>query len=271
MNARAGATGRWARAAVLMACTLPLAPLGVAGQVTDTTMVPDTSGLVRALTLSPEIVGQLETLTTSAFDTPYAMGLIPTGMVEAALASEYVSIAGSDSLDVRRMTGNMTHVLHAIDPTLVASGLGLGYGFRRAAEGVRNAITLAASAPGASDVLLYHASFIEEAATGAMAKADDAVALARTIRSSTDPETIRPLLDRLARLVRAMAYGEDADGDGRIGSTGAEAGLAQAAYHLSLVRRVEQLPPAPPLPAALPLPDGLVVPGYAHASPGRDQ
>ncbi len=203
----------------------------------------DSLGVVR--TLPPEIVGHLESLTTSFFDTPSGMGLIPTGMVEAALASEYVSIAGMDSTNVRQMTGNMTHVLHAIEPQLAGGGLGLGYGFRRAAEGVRTYAEMAASAPGASDALLYHAPFILQAADGAVARAEEAVALARRIRSSTDPDVIRPLLDQLAERVRAMAYGFDADRDGRIGHTPAEAGLAHAAYHLRGWRAWHPRPPCP--------------------------
>ena len=242
------------------------------GVVVDSTLAgADTlafDSLARVMALPPEIIDHLESITTSSFETPFQMGLLPTGMVEAAIASEYVSVAGSDSLDVGRMTRNMVHVLHAIDPSLVGGGLGLGYGFRRAAGGVRQAARLAASAPGASDVLLYHASFIEDAANGALARADEAVAVARSIRSSSDPEAIRPLLDRLAGLVRAMAYGFDADRDGRIGHTAAESGLAQAAYHLALVRRVEGLAPAPPLPAGLPLPASLIVPGYARGGTG---
>jgi hypothetical protein len=38
-----------------------------------------------------------------------------------------------------------------------------------------------------------------------------------------------------------MAYGNDADRDGRIGYAESEMGLAQAGYHLALVRRVEGL------------------------------
>ena len=38
-----------------------------------------------------------------------------------------------------------------------------------------------------------------------------------------------------------MAYGRDADRDGRIGYEESEMGLAQARYHLSLIMRVEGL------------------------------
>ena len=51
-----------------------------------------------------------------------------------------------------------------------------------------------------------------------------------------------------------MAGGADRDRDGRIGHTASETGLARAAYHLELVRRVEGLDPVPPLPGDLPIP-----------------
>jgi hypothetical protein len=60
------------------------------------------------------------------------------------------------------------------------------------------------------------------------------------------------LISRLQALIRAMAYGRDADRDGRIGQTEAEVGLAQGWYHLQLVCRVEDLymPALAPFPLA---------------------
>jgi hypothetical protein len=204
--------------------------------------------------LPPQIVGYLRMMTSTAPDTPYGMGLIPTGIVEARIAEGYVWIAGQDSANIRNMTDNMIHVMHAIDPTSVQSGLGMGYGLKQAAEGVRTYIGLATS-EGASGPLLYHAPYIDGAVAGALARADEAMALARRIEASTDPEATLPMLERLGDLVRAMAYGFDRDRDGRIGNDASEAGLAQAAYHLELIRRVEGLDPPPPLPPNLPIPE----------------
>jgi hypothetical protein len=195
--------------------------------------------------LPPEALEHLGAISTTFFDTPDGMGLLPTGLAEAAIAEEYVRVAGRDSTNVRAMSGNMVHVLHAIDPGLTGGGYGLGYGFRRAAEGVRVSIQLAMQAGGVTEPLLYHAQFIEAAATGALAKADDAVTLARQIQGSQNAAATLRLVNRLANLVRAMAYGADLDGDGRIGNDPAEAGLAQAGYHLELVRRMEALVQAP--------------------------
>lgn len=228
-------------------------PASSAGQARDSTSAPDSLGpIARAVgdpsSPSPAQVRtpmplaaqeQIHAITTAFFDTPNRMGLLPTGMAEAEIAAAYVRLAGRDSTNVGAMSGGMIHVLHAIDPDLTGGGAGLGYGFRRAAEGVRTAIQLATSVEGAPESLLYHAPFIESAATGAMARADDAVALARQIQGSTDAASTLRLVDRLAAVVRSMTWGEDRDGDGRIGADASEAGLAQALYHLELVRRME--------------------------------
>lgn len=223
-------------------------------QLPDSSAVADTSGVAAPSDsadvligdtlpgrppLPPEALEHLAAISTAFFDTPDGRGLLPTGMAEAAIAAEYVRLAGRDSANARAMSGNMVHVLHAIDPGLTGGGYGLGYGFRRAAEGMRVSIQLALQVEGITEPLLYHGAFIEAAATGALARSDDAVALARQIQGSTDARATLRLLNRLAGLVRAMAWGADLDGDGRIGNTPEEAGLAQAGYHLQLVGRME--------------------------------
>jgi hypothetical protein len=250
------------RTTVTRALTGALALFALARPVTA--QVPDTAAVVDSLAadstdvrapLPQEVVGYLESMTSVFPGAPFGMGLIPTGMVEARIAEAYVLIAGSDSANLDNMTDNMVHVLHAIDPGLVPDGLGLGYGVKQAAEGVRTYIGLALAVDGVSETVRYHAPFIEDAATGALARADEAIDLTRRIEASTDPEATLPLLERLARIVRSMAYGFDRDRDGRIGNDASEAGLAQAAYHLELIRRVEGLAPPPPLPPDLPIPE----------------
>ncbi len=208
-----------------------------------------------APTLPTPVIDALWRILGESEETPYRMGLLPTGMVEAEIAAAYVTIAGRDSTNVRAMRTNMANVVHAIDPSLVQRGAGLGFGFRRAAEGVRLEVRYAAADPGASPALLYHAPFVEDAATNALALADDAVTLARRIeRSQEDAETTLELLEDLADVVRAMAHGRDADRDGRIGHAADESGLARAGHHLMLVSRVERLATPRPLPESLPIP-----------------
>jgi len=253
---------------------LGMAADGVAQQA-DSTIVSDSlsgpmvgdsllaDSLAAALVLDPlapptlptVVLGHLAAMTNTFVDTPNGMSLIQTGMVEAEIAAVYIRIAGQDSTDLRAMTTNMVNVARAIDPTEVSFGGGLGYGFKRAAEGVRTYIELASTARGTSETIRYHAPYITDAANGALSRVDEALALARRIGVAQDTETARPLLDDLAEVVRAMTFGVDRDRDGRIGSDPSEAGLAQARYHLEVIRRAERLGPEPALPDSLPIPE----------------
>jgi hypothetical protein len=240
------------------AVALVMTAVPAQGQIPDSSAVdPMADDSIPLLpTLPTRIADHIYAMTHTFVDTPYGMGLIPTGMVEARIAEAYVRIAGQDSANVRAMKTNMVHVVHAIDPVQVDFGQGLGYGFKRAAEGVQTYIGLAAEDPAASPALLFHAPYVRDAATNALALADDAIAMARSIQASTETEP-EPLLERLedlADLIRAMAWGSDRDRDGRIGNNAAESGLAKAGYHLELVRRMERLDTVPALPDALPIP-----------------
>lgn len=192
--------------------------------------------------LPEEVIMHMSHLLTTFSDTPGGMGLIETGIAEAGIAAEYVRIAGQDSLNLRNMTSNMIHVIHAIDPSLVTNGQGLGYGVKRAAQAVAMHAELATAVEGVNDNFLFHGPYIAAAGRGALRRADAALGMARRVQSATDPESALRLLDRLAILVRAMAYGFDADDDGRIGFNEEEFGLAQARYHLDTVRRYQGIP-----------------------------
>ena len=244
--------GRRLVAGALASLTVAFADPGFAeAQIPDSTLVPDstqpadstqaTDSLRSAARLPEAVLLHLAHLAEAFFDTPRGMGLIETAMAEAEIAARYVSLAGQDATNLGRMIGNMSHVLHAIDPVEVGNGFGLGYGVRRAAEGVLLHIDLATSVEGVSDNVVFHAGYITAAASAALVRANAAIALARQVQRATTPGEALPLIERLADLVRTMAYGDDADRDGRIGYPDTESGLAQARYHLRLIRRVAGL------------------------------
>lgn len=201
----------------------------------------DTPAAAPFVPLPAEAVVHLDHLTEAFPSTPGGAGLIPTGLAEAEIALEHVRLAGRDSTSLGTMTSNVAHVLNAIDPNEVGTGYGLGFGVKRAAEETLLHMDFATRVPDVSETLLFHAAYVSAAAESAIRRADQAVALARRIQRAASAEAALPLVEDLAELVRAMAYGNDADGDGRIGYDEAEMGLAQAAYHLALVRRVERL------------------------------
>ena len=179
-------------------------------------------------------------ITEGFADTPYGMGLLKTAMLEGEIAAAWVRVAGVDTLSLSRMQQAMANVLHAIDPEGVPVGTGLGYGFRRATEavGVHAELALMSDHDSVAPALAFHGPFMTRAAQAAQSKADDVIALSLQVQAAQNVSSALRLIDRLAETVRVMMYGEDTDRDGRIGQTEAEIGLAQAAYHLSLVYRV---------------------------------
>lgn len=218
----------------------------LAGQLVDslaTTLsgdsVQESSGL-RDPSLPPDARLHLDHITVGYGDTPLGMGLMKTAMIEAEIASAWVRVAGMDSLGLTRMRGAMRNVLHALDPVEASSGAGMGYGFRRAAEGVLAHAELA-MADSTSVSLAFHGPYVLRAASAGRALADDAIALAHSVQRASDPVAALRDVNRLAEVLRSMVYGRDADGDGRIGHTDGEVGLAQATYHLGLVYRRDGL------------------------------
>lgn len=173
-------------------------------------------------------------------DTPFGMGLLKTAMLEGEIAAAWARVAGVDTLDLGRMQRAMNNVMHAIDPVEVPVGAGMGYGFRQAAEGVgmHTDLAMMAAADSLAPSLAFHGPFMARAANAARTRADDAIAIARQVQAAQDVRSALRLVDRLSETIRTMMYGEDEDRDGRIGQTEDEVGLAQAAYHLSLVYRV---------------------------------
>lgn len=218
----------------------------VGGAVADSmsALPADSSHLGRA-PLPDEVIAHLGHLAVSFNDTPGGMGLIATAMAEAEIAADLVRRAGRDATDLATMRRTMADVLHAIDPAEVGSGAGLGYGFKRATEEVLRHVALAEATPGATSSVRFHAPHIRRAARGALRQADQAIDLARRIQRATEAGSAHRLVQELAERVRAMTHGEDGDGDGRIGYVEEESGLAQATYHLTLIRRAEGLAPMP--------------------------
>ncbi len=198
------------------------------------------SSVLPETAIPPEAQLHLAHLVESSSDAPGEASLLKIAMLEGEIAAAWVRVAGVDTLDVNRMIAAMTHVIHAIDPTEVRSGNGMGYGFRRAAENIQtHADMLQIAVPDTlSPAIAFHVPFVSHAAYIAQARADDVITLARQIQSARDVNSTIPLIKKLAEAIRAMMYGEDVDGDGRIGRNEDEIGLAQAAYHLSLVYRM---------------------------------
>jgi hypothetical protein len=174
-------------------------------------------------------------------DTPNAMGLLPLAVSEAAVASQHAQLAVRAATNLDQMKLHAGHVIHALDPTIVTSGPGRGYGLKRAATGVATHIELAAKAPGASQNVITHATHIATSSRNTVQRADSMLAIAKRIQASTSVEEAAKLVNQLASLGQQLMPGMDVNGDGRI--TWEEGGLQTAQDHVNLMLQAEPKPP----------------------------
>lgn len=236
--------GRVGTVALLVAGGLALVAAPTTGQLpdapqaTDVLGATDTLAIVYSGPLPPRARAHVDHLRLSFPETPGGVGIIDAGMADARIALQHVELAGRDSTSLSEMTRHMSHVLHAIDPTQAAGGPGSGYGFKRAAESALRHAEMALETEDLPGAMLHHGPFILRAARGASARADEAVRIARRVQQATSARAAHRALVELRQAVIGMAYGDDRDGDRRIGYDEAEMGLAQARYHLELVSRL---------------------------------
>lgn len=183
----------------------------------------------------------VEQVATRFADTPSGLGLLPTAAAEVEVAIQHAGLALADSLDLDGMKRHADHVLHALDPALAPVGPGLGYGVRRAVEGILEHIQLAGAAEDASDNVRTHAEYIAGAARSALERIERVVSLASRVRSATTAAEAASLVRGLEATTRAVWAGQDADRDGRIVWDSPEGGLRQVQQHMTLLRRGEGL------------------------------
>ena len=172
---------------------------------------------------------------------PDGAGLLATASAEAATAVQHARLAADDPTNLDAVKAHAGHVIHALAPAEGSRGPGKGFGVKRAAEGVAQHIGMAGSAAGASQNVGTHAGHIAAAARGAVARTDEAVAVARRIQNAANYAEVEPLVIQLRTLTQQIVAGVDADGNGSIGWQEAEGGLQQAEQHLTLLNRAEGL------------------------------
>jgi hypothetical protein len=168
-------------------------------------------------------------------DTPKGMGLLPAAMEEARIASVHAGLAARDPENLAAMKLHAGHVINAIDPSVVTSGPGLGYGVKRAALGVATHIDLAAKVPGASANVVTHANHVGTSARNTVQRADAIVALAQRIQAATSASEAAALVSQLVSLTNEVVVGKDADADGKVTWKEGEGGLQQCDEHVKLL------------------------------------
>ena len=172
-------------------------------------------------------------------DTPDQAGFLATAQAEAEIAARHAGLATSRADDLGWIKTHIGHVLHAIDPSVEASGPGKGYGVVKAATGAARHIGLAANAGDASDNVKLHANHVETSANNVVAWAQRIAELCNEAKGTDDVAAAAELAQQVEELTQAMLSGRDANEDGRVSWGGNEGGLEQAALHMGLMKRGE--------------------------------
>ncbi|HEU4997121.1 MAG TPA: hypothetical protein VFT29_20030 [Gemmatimonadaceae bacterium] len=168
-------------------------------------------------------------------DTPQTQGLLPTALGEARVAAQHAQLATRQPTNLEYMKTHAGPVIHALDPTIVTMGPGLGYGLKKSANLVANHIELAALSQGASQQVVMHSKHVATAARSAAARADQLLALAQKVLAATSAADAAAIVSQMASLADQLMAGVDANGDGRITWEQGEGGLQQVDEHVKLM------------------------------------
>lgn len=169
--------------------------------------------------------------------TPEGRGLLPTAVAEAEIAQRHAALAANDTANLEAMKMHVGHVLHAIDPTVVTTGPGLGFGVKQAAEGAVQHLRLAEDTEGASTAVRARARAVRWAAMNVVDRANEIVELGQQIQAATTAAEAAELLTELRELTDALTEGVDANNDGGIGYRRGEGGLEVASQYLATLKR----------------------------------
>jgi hypothetical protein len=172
-------------------------------------------------------------------ETPKGQGLLPTAMAEARTAAQHATLAARDLENLGAMKLHAGHVINAVDPSVVATGPGLGYGVKRAALGIAAHVDLAAKAAGASQNVIMHANHVGTSARNTVQRSDEVVALAKRIQVATTAPEAASLVTQLISLTNELVAGKDTDADGKITWKEGEGGLQQCDEHVKLLLAAE--------------------------------
>jgi hypothetical protein len=169
------------------------------------------------------------------------MGLLPAAQAEARIAAQHATLAARDPANLVSMQTHAAHVIHALDPTVVTTGPGRGYGVKRAATGVASHIELAGRAAGATQNIQNHSVHIATSARNTIERVDQIVALAKQVQAATSAPDAAKLVTQIVSLTDELMKGTDANADGRITWEKGEGGLQQAEEHLRAMLAAEMV------------------------------
>lgn len=170
------------------------------------------------------------------------LGFLRQAMGEAGTAAEYASFAAGGQQrpgDLEAMKTHAGNVMHALDPTRMDGGPGLGFGLLVASRQTIAHARMAAGAPDASDNVRTHARHVVSCVRNTLVRADRMLEITERILATDSAEEADRLSDELDGLAFQLRNGVDADGDGRITWQEGEGGLYVAQEHMRLLLKGE--------------------------------
>ena len=174
-------------------------------------------------------------------DTPEQWGFLPTAIMEAKIAAQHAGFAASKPGDLEYMQTHIRHVIHALDPSVIAAGPGHGYGVVAAAGNAAIHIGIAAESPGATDNINLHTEHVWASADNAATWAKLAVALSQEVLAVSSSADAAPKVKNIKAMSDALIAGIDADGDGTVTWKKGEGGLAVAEAHMGYMMQGENM------------------------------
>jgi hypothetical protein len=165
-------------------------------------------------------------------DTPKQQGLLPTALDEAKIAAEHAALALKSRESLDQMKLHAAHVIHAIDPTSEPKGPGLGYGVKKAAQGVQQHVELAAKVEGASTTAKNQALYVSRWAANVVIWSDEAITLAQEIRKTTSASVAGGAATELVTVTEQLITGMPA-----VGRFDLQGGLKQAQERMELLKK----------------------------------
>jgi hypothetical protein len=184
---------------------------------------------------APALSPHVGHVNTSFRDTPEQKGFLETALAEADVAIQHAGLGMRDLTNLDAMKRHAGHVLHALDPALIAQGPGKGYGLKKASTNIANHITMAGNAEGQPAGVKTHSVHVAQSANNTVKRVDEIIAIAQQIQAATGADQAKPLFEQLNAKAQQLRAGVDANGDGRTGWQEGEGGLDTSKQHMDLM------------------------------------
>jgi hypothetical protein len=172
--------------------------------------------------------------------TPDGMGLLPTAMAEAEVAARHASLSATNLTDLAAMQRHAGHVLHALEGG--EGRPGLGYGLKKATEGIIAHIEMAAGGDGASQGVVTHSNHVATSSRNTLERASLIIDYIEKVQNTDSVNEAGRMTEQIATLAEQLLAGFDSNEDGRIGWQENEGGLQQAEQHMNIMKRGEGMP-----------------------------